>query len=91
MTRDERVVAAATCEWRLDGLRVPDIGICAGEGRADSVADALLDGLESAGLASGTRRIVRGAPRDWTDRLQRRGYYSTSASGAVRWFEKITA
>jgi hypothetical protein len=91
VTRDERVVAVATCEWRLDGLRVPDIGICAGEGRAGRVADALLDGIESAGLAGGSRRIAVGAPRDWADRLQRRGYYSISASGAVRWFEKITA
>jgi hypothetical protein len=91
VTRDERVVAAATCEWRLDELRVPDIGICPSDACPDSVAGALLDGLESAALAGGSRRIVLGAPRDWTDRLERRGYCSISASGAVRWFEKITA
>lgn len=86
----ERLVGAATCQRIEDELLVPDIGLCADNGASEiEVVNALLDALETACLAGGSRRIVLSPPRPSLAMLERRGYKTVKASCAGCWIEKI--
>lgn len=86
----DRVVGAATCQRLEDELLVPDIGICSDNGCLElDVVNALLDALENACLAGGSRRIVLSPPRASMAMLERRGYKTVKASCAGCWIEKL--
>lgn len=86
----DRVVAAATCQRIEDELLVPDIGICAECGCSErQIIHALLDALETACLAGGSRRIVLSPPRTSLGFMERRGYKTVKASCAGSWIEKV--
>jgi hypothetical protein len=86
----DRVVGAATCQRIEEELLVPDIGLAVDNGCSEmEVVNALLDALETAGLAGGCRRIVLSPPRPSLAMLERRGYKTVKASCAGCWIEKI--
>jgi hypothetical protein len=53
------------------------------------VTNALLDALETACLAGGSRRVVLSPPRPSLAMLERRGYRTVKASCAGCWIEKM--
>ena len=86
----DRVVAVATCQRMDDELLVPDVGIVSDCGCPEhDVLNTLLDCLENACLAGGSRRIVLSPPRTSLAFLERRGYHTVKASCAGCWIEKI--
>ena len=86
----DRVVGAATCQRIEEELLVPDIGLAVDNGCSElDVVNALLDALETACLAGGSRRIVLSPPRPSLAMLERRGYKTVKASCAGCWIEKI--
>jgi hypothetical protein len=87
---DETLVAAATCQRVDDELLVPDLAVCVEHGCSEhAVINALLDALENACLAGGSRRIVLSPPRASLAFLERRGYRTIKASCAGCWIEKV--
>ena len=92
VTVDGTVVGLATCQRLHDELLVPDIGMCVTcECSEHDALDALLDALETACLAGGSRRLVLNPPRTSLLFLERRGYYAVTASCAGCWVEKALA
>ncbi len=86
----DRVVGAATCQRVEDELLVPDIAINVVNGCSElDVTNALLDALETACLAGGSRRVVMSPPRPSVAMLERRGYRTVRASCAGCWIEKM--
>jgi hypothetical protein len=86
----DHLVGAATCQRIEDELLVPDVGVNVGTSCSEKeVVNALLDGLETACLAGGSRRVVLSPPRASLAILERRGYHTIKASCAGCWIEKI--
>ena len=84
------LVGAATCQRIEDELLVPDIGVDVGTSCSEKdVTNALLDALETACLAGGSRRVVLSPPRASLSMLERRGYKTIKASCAGCWIEKL--
>jgi hypothetical protein len=89
VTRGSRIVGFAVYQ-RIDGeVRVPDLALLAppGHGVRD-VLGALLDALEAACLAGGSRRIVLPPTAPALGLLRRRGYELMSEGCAGAWMEK---
>jgi hypothetical protein len=86
----DTIVGAATCQRVDDELLVPDLAVCVEPGCSEhAVVNALLDALENACLAGGSRRIVLSPPRTSLALLERRGYRTIKASCAGCWIEKV--
>jgi hypothetical protein len=89
VTRGSHIVGFAVYQ-RIDGdVRVPDLALLAppGHGVRD-VLGALLDALEAACLAGGSRRIVLPQTAPAHGLLRRRGYELISEGCAGAWMEK---
>jgi len=85
-----RVVGLAAYERTDRDLRVGEVGIDPDSAcGADAIANGLLDALELACLAGGTRRLVLLPSAGVADSLLRlRGYTAIAEVAAGTWFEK---
>ena len=80
------IVGAATCQRLQDELLVPDIGLSACVGCADGeVLLVLIDALETACLAGGSRRVAVNPPRAALPLLASRGYRAIDRPQAGCW------